>query len=139
MDVWPTSHAIQDVPRRRGRPKALLILTDDERVALAELVNNEAAEPHMALRARVVLACATGAPNVAVAALFGEAPYFVDTWRQRFVQRRIEGLLDPPEAVPKVTSAVARFEEAVAEAVRQIPCSDVELRGAIVRVTVRLP
>lgn len=93
----------------------------------------------MAQRARIVLTCATGVPNVAVAALLNEPSHAVDRWRLRFVQHRINGLSCRPRAVTTTSEAVSKFEASVAQAVRQIPLGDVSLRGAVVRVTVRLP
>ena len=46
------------------------------------------------LRAKLVLACADGAANSAVAERHGVTPATVGKWRRRFVERRITGLHD---------------------------------------------
>ena len=42
----------------RGRPKQPLVLTDEERLTLERLCNRRKSAQAMALRARIVLACA---------------------------------------------------------------------------------
>ena len=46
-----------------GRPKVALILTDDERVRLDSLAHRSRTAPHLARRARIILACAEGHDN----------------------------------------------------------------------------
>jgi hypothetical protein len=53
-------------------------------------------------RANIVLACAAGAPNSAVAQRFGTTNATVGKWRRRFVVRRIEGLY---EELPRANRA----------------------------------
>ncbi|HEX9355423.1 MAG TPA: helix-turn-helix domain-containing protein, partial [Streptosporangiaceae bacterium] len=50
----------------------------------------------LALRARIVLACADGGPNIAVAARLGINRGTVARWRARFLARRLDGLSDEP-------------------------------------------
>jgi transposase len=50
----------------------------------------------LALRCRIVLACAEGASNAEVAARLGISRPTVTKWRSRFVARRLEGLADEP-------------------------------------------
>jgi transposase len=50
----------------------------------------------LALRARIVLACAEGRDNTDVAEEFGVTPQMVGKWRRRFLDRRCHGLLDEP-------------------------------------------
>jgi transposase len=50
----------------------------------------------LALRCRIVLACAEGASNQAVAERLGISRPTVTKWRSRFVARRLEGLADEP-------------------------------------------
>ncbi|WP_201750058.1 helix-turn-helix domain-containing protein, partial [Micromonospora sicca] len=59
----------------------------------------------LALRARIVLACAEGATNKDVAAALGVWPQTVNKWRARFVRDRLEGLSDEPRpgATRKIT------------------------------------
>ena len=48
----------------------------------------------MALRSRIVLKCAEGADNKTVAAQLGCAAVTVGKWRGRFVEHRLDGLVD---------------------------------------------
>ena len=51
----------------------------------------------LALRARIVLACAeAGATNQMVAPALGAHPVTVGKWRDRFITKRLEGLSDEP-------------------------------------------
>jgi transposase/transcriptional regulator with XRE-family HTH domain len=81
---------------RTGRPKAPLILTDDERQTLERWSRRAKSSQALALRCRIVLACATGATNKQVAAELGVSLPTVGTWRSRLVTRRLEGLVDAP-------------------------------------------
>ena len=50
----------------------------------------------LALRSRIVLACGRGLNNTQVAAELKISMPTVGKWRQRFVDHRLEGLLDEP-------------------------------------------
>jgi Winged helix-turn helix len=78
----------------RGRPKAPLVLTDQERQTLQRWARRATTAQALALRAKIVLACAQGATNQAVAEQLGSWPQTVAKWRGRFVRQRLEGLSD---------------------------------------------
>jgi transposase len=73
-----------------------LILTDDERVQLDSLAHRSRTAPHLARRARIILACAAGSDNKAVAKRLRMSQTTVCKWRGRFVRDRLEGLYDEP-------------------------------------------
>jgi len=50
----------------------------------------------LAQRARIVLECAAGNPNMVVAGKLRITPQSVGKWRQRFLHGRPDGLLDEP-------------------------------------------
>jgi hypothetical protein len=77
----------------RGRPKAELMLTEPEREELVALTLRRKTAQALALRARIVLACADGQDSKVVAARQRMTPQTVGKWRARYVERRLDGLL----------------------------------------------
>jgi transposase len=84
-----------DAPRI-GAPKAELELTEGEREALERYVRRGKTSQQFATRSRIVLLCAEGLPNSAVADKLGVGAGTVGKWRTRFVADRVEGLSDAP-------------------------------------------
>lgn len=56
---------------RTGRPKAELVVTDDEREQLLRWARRRKSSQALALRSQIVLACADGSDNKTVAAQLG--------------------------------------------------------------------
>jgi transposase len=79
-----------------GRPKARLTVSPTERARLQEWTRRRTTAQALALRARIVLACAEGRDNTDVADELGVTQQMVGKWRQRFLDRRCHGLLDEP-------------------------------------------
>jgi transposase len=79
-----------------GRPKAALVLTTEENNELVRLTKRANVNRKLAFRARIVLACASGASNIEVAARLRTSDNTVTKWRKRFVESRLEGLYDEP-------------------------------------------
>src|SRR5215469_279972 len=92
---------------RTGRPIAPLSLAAEERERLEEWARRPKTAQALAQRSRIVLACATGRSNLVVAGTLGITHQTVGKWRQRFLERRLNGLLDEPRpgAPRKVTDA----------------------------------
>lgn len=80
----------------RGRPKAALALNDDQKQELERLIRRRKTSQALALRSQIILACATGATNEAVARELGITGNTVCKWRKRFIDRGLDGLLDEP-------------------------------------------
>jgi DNA-binding CsgD family transcriptional regulator len=78
----------------RGPKLALLELTSDEREELQALARRPKTAQALALRARIVMACAGGLSNSEVSRRLGVSLPTVGKWRSRFVAERIDGLRD---------------------------------------------
>ena len=81
---------------RTGRPKQTLLLTEEERARLESMAHRARSQPLLARRARVVLACADGLDNEAVARKLRCSRGMVGKWRARFLKERLQGLYDEP-------------------------------------------
>lgn len=79
-----------------GRPIPPLTLTENERETLERWVRRPKTAQALAQRSRIVLACAGGKTNTAVATELHITKATVGKWRVRFVQRGLDGLLDEP-------------------------------------------
>lgn len=106
---------------RGGRPKAELALSDDERRSLGRLVRRGKVAQRTALRARIVLACADGADDQAVAHDLRVTPATVGKWRGRFVAHRLDGLLDEPRCGAPRAVADERVEAVVVRTLESTP------------------
>lgn len=81
---------------RIGRPTAKVKLTEHEREALRNWARRPKSAQALALRARMILLCAEERTNTEVAADLEVTKQTVGKWRKRFLQKRLDGLLDEP-------------------------------------------
>src|SRR5215475_9870962 len=81
---------------RTGRPKTELKLTEAEQETLEAWTRRRTSAQALAQRARIVLLCASGKSNSEVAAELKVSQGMVGKWRNRFVAKRGDGLLDEP-------------------------------------------
>ena len=79
---------------RQGRPTAAVELSGEERQTLERWARRPCTTQSLALRTRIVLACAEGKTNQAVAREVGASPQTVCKWRGRFQRDRLPGLAD---------------------------------------------
>jgi transposase len=106
---------------RTGRPKAAVVLTADERQQLESLAHRARTAPHLARRARVVLACAEGRDNQSVAKRLRLSPTTVCKWRARFIQGRVEALYDEPRPGVPRTITDDQVEQVVVRTLETTP------------------
>lgn len=106
---------------RTGRPKAELILTDGEREQLTRWARRRKSSQALALRSRIVLACGEGITNKDVAARIGCSAATVTKWRSRFIEHRLDGLVDDPRPGRPPTVTADQVEDVVIATLEQTP------------------
>ena len=106
---------------RSGRPKAELELSDAEREQLTRWSRRRKSSQALALRARIVLACATGVDNKMVAAELGCAAATVGKWRARFVEQRLDGLSDEVRPGRPASITLDQVEDVVVATLESTP------------------
>jgi transposase len=104
-----------------GRQLAGLELSEGERAELRLLAARRNTAQALALRARIVLACAEGAQNREVAARLQVDPATVGKWRRRFVKHRLDGLRDEPRSGAPRTIEDARIEAVIVRTLESLP------------------
>lgn len=106
---------------RTGRPKTELTLADEEREQLVRWARRAKSSQALALRSKIVLACAEGADNKAVAAELGCAAATVGKWRSRFIEHRLDGLVDDPRPGRPATLTPAQVEDVIVATLEATP------------------
>ncbi|WP_439397031.1 IS630 family transposase [Bradyrhizobium sp. PMVTL-01] len=99
---------------------APLVLSDDERAELQSLTMRRKTAQGLALRARIVMACAEGGQNKKVAAKLDLERGTVGKWR-RFVEQRVAGLHDEPRSGAPRTINDARIEAVIVRTLESCP------------------
>ncbi|MFM7459526.1 MAG: IS630 family transposase [Burkholderiales bacterium] len=105
----------------RGRPKVELVLSETEREQLTALTLRRKTTQALALRARIVLGCASGVDNKVVAARQRVTPQTVCKWRARFVEQRMDGLLDAPRPGAPRSIDDSRVDAVIAKTLEAVP------------------
>jgi transposase len=106
---------------RTGRGKQALVLTNDEHERLLAFTRRGKTAQRLAMRARIVLRCAEGRDNQQVAGDLNVSRLTVGKWRRRFLEKRLNGLLDEarPGAPRKITDA--KVEQIVVATLESTP------------------
>jgi transposase len=107
----------------RGRPKAELTLSDVERDTLVRWSRRAKSSQALALRCRIVLACADGLSNAEVAGQLGISRPTVGKWRSRFVDKRLDGLVDEPRPGRPPSITVEQIEQVVVATLEETPAN----------------
>jgi transposase len=105
-----------------GSPRLkALELGEAERVALEALAMRRRTAQGLALRARIVLACAeTGSPRL-VGARLAVHPDTVRKWRHRFARHRLDGLRDEPRPGAPRKIGDERIEAVISRTLESLP------------------
>ncbi len=107
--------------RTRGRPKAALVVSVEDRETLERWTRRRKTAQALALRSRIVLRCATGVSNTTVAEELQVTNATVGRWRSRFVERGPAGLLDEPRSGAPRRITDAQVEEIVVKTLESTP------------------
>lgn len=106
---------------KRGPRPVPLTLSARENNQLVEWTRRHKTSQALALRSRIVLACAQGASNAEAAKRCRTTAQTVCKWRRRFVERRLDGLLDEPRPGAPRKLDDARIEQLIATTLNERP------------------
>jgi transposase len=96
-------------------------LTVQENNQLIEWTRRHKTSQALALRARIILACAQGASNLDAAERLRVTKQTVGKWRSRFIERRLDGLLDEPRPGAPRKVDDAKIEQLIATTLNERP------------------
>jgi len=106
---------------RRGRPTTDICLSGAERETLERWARRPKSAQALALRCRIVLAVAEGRTIREVAAELSCNRNTVSKWRQRFAERRLDGLIDEPRPGRPRSITDAQVERVIVKTLEERP------------------
>jgi transposase len=114
---------LSDKEETMARTLSELVLSDEERDTLERWARRRKTAQALALRCRIVLECAAGRSNTAVADELKVSKPTVGKWRQRFVEQRLDGLLDEPRPGAPRTITDEQVEDVVTRTLETTPAN----------------
>jgi transposase len=103
-------------------PKAIAIeLSETEAAELASRLRRRKVARADAMRAELVLLAAEGVSNLAIAERLGITRVTVTTWRRRFAEKRLDGLLDEPRPGAPRTVTDQKVADVVTTTLETLP------------------
>ncbi len=96
-------------------------LSPEQSKELLTLTSRRTTAQGLALRARIVLACAEGRQNKQVARDLGVDPATVGKWRRRFIEKGSDGLYDEPRPGTPRTITDAQVEAVIVRTLESMP------------------
>src|SRR5271169_62221 len=106
---------------KAGRPKAKLVVSEEERRILEAYCRRRKTARGLAQRAAIILECAEGHSNVEVAKRLRASRTTVGKWRGRFLGARLDGLWDEPRPGAPRSVSDDRVEQVVALTLESTP------------------
>ena len=106
---------------RPGTHRAEVVLSEEEREMLERWARRPSSAQALAMRCRVVLACAEGGSDGEVAARLGVHRMTVGKWRNRFVADRLDGLHDEPRPGAPRTVSDDDVERVIVKTLQETP------------------
>ena len=107
---------------KRGRPAVEITLTGNERRQLESWARRHSTAQNLAMRCKIVLLCAD--PTLTgkeIASKVGCNPATVSKWRQRFAEKRLDGLIDEPRPGAARTIGDDVVEQVVTDTLETTP------------------
>jgi transposase len=105
----------------RGRPKAVLVVSDADREVLERWSKRPKSAMSIAQRSRIVLLAADGLDSKAIAWRVGVHEATVGKWRRRYLERGIDGLIDEPRPGAPRKIGDADVEAVVVKTLEETP------------------
>lgn len=123
----------------QGRKLPTLEITDHEREVLSSFTRTHKTAQQLALRARIVLLCASGESNMAVSQKLDTTRETVGRWRKRFLENRLDGLHDEQRSGAPRTISDEKVDEVVRLTLEETPSASTHWSIRLMAKRVGLP